>query len=125
MHLSVKTRPDITYAVNCVARFSFKPTQQHWNAVTHIMRYPKGTTNHGILYSKNNACNISGYSDANWAGDINDRKSTSGYAFFMSGGAITWKSQKQWGVGLSAAEVEYMALSAATQEAVWLRQLPI
>ena len=60
MHLSVKTRPDITYAVNCVTRFSSKPIQQHWNAVMRIMRYLKCTTNYGILYSKNNASNIVG-----------------------------------------------------------------
>ena len=64
-----------------------------------------------------------GFSDADWAGDINDRKSTSGYLFQLSGGAVTWKSKKQGCVALSTAEAEYIALSSAAQESVWLRQL--
>ena len=63
------------------------------------------------------------FSDADWAGDTNDRKSTSGYLFTLSGGAVTWKSKKQSCVALSTAEAEYVALSSAAQESVWLRQL--
>ena len=62
-----------------------------------------------------------GYSDADWAGDIESRRSTSGYAFMMSGGCISWRSKKQRTVALSSTEAEYMALSEATQEAVWLK----
>ena len=64
-----------------------------------------------------------GYSDADWAGDVNDRKSTSGYLFMMSGAAVSWKSRKQTCVALSTAEAEYVALAGAIQEATWMRQL--
>lgn len=64
-----------------------------------------------------------GFSDADWAGDTNDRKSTSGYVFMLSGGAVSWSSKKQKCVALSTAEAEYIALSSAAQESIWLRQL--
>ena len=87
------------------------------------LRYLKGTVHYGIVYSKQSSKECVGYSDAAWAGDLDDRKSTSGYLFQISGGAETWKSKKQPCVALSTAEAEYMALFCAAQEAVWLRQL--
>ena len=123
MYLSVSSRPDITYAVGNLARFSSKPTKEHWTALKRVLRYLKGTMKHGILYSQKGSGECVGYSDADWAGDINDRKSTSGYVFQISGGAITWKSKKQGCVALSTAEAEYIALSSAVQESVWLRRL--
>ena len=123
MYLSVSTRPDITYAVGSLARFSPKPTKTHLTALKRVLRYLKGTMKHGILYSQNESDVCGGFSDADWAGDINDQKSTSGYLFQMSGGAVTWKSRKQSCVALSTAEAEYIALSSATQESVWLRNL--
>lgn len=123
MYLSVSTRPDIAYAVGNLARFSSKPTKDHWTALKRVLRYLKGTVKHGILYSQKGSTDSVGFSDADWAGDINDRKSTSGYLFQISGGAVTWKSKKQSCVALSTAEAEYIALSSAVQESVWLRQL--
>lgn len=123
LYLSVKTRPDISYAVGNVARYCSRPTQQHWRAVTRILRYLKGTIDYGLHYVKHHPSKVVGYSDADWAGDINDRKSTSGYVFMKSDAAITWRSKKQTCVALSTAEAEYVALSSATQEAVWLRKL--
>ena len=123
LYLSVSTRPDITYAVSTLARFSSSPTQQHWTALKRVMRYLKGTTNYGIMYNKKGSQECICYSDADWAGDINDRRSTSGYLFQISGGAVTWSSKKQSCVALSTAEAEYVALSSAAQEAVWMRQL--
>ena len=123
LYLSSWTRPDITYAVSNVSRFCKNPTKQHWTAVKRILRYLKGTPNHGLLYTKNDPKNCVGYSDADWAGDVNDRKSTSGYLFKMSGAPVSWKSKKQSCVALSTAEAEYMALSSAAQEATWIRQL--
>ena len=76
---------------------------------------------HGILYSQKGSGECVGYSDADWAGNINDRKSTSGYVLQISGGAITWKSKKQGCVALSTTEAEYIALSSAVQESVSLR----
>ena len=123
LYLSNWTRPDITYAVSSVARFCTNPTKQHWIAVKRIMRYLKGTPNHGLMYSKGDPKSCMGYSDADWAGDVNDRKSTSGYLFKISGAPVSWRSKKQSCVALSTAEAEYMALSSAAQEATWIRQL--
>ena len=78
MYLSVSTRPDITYAVGNLARFSSKPTKEHSTALKCVLRYLKGTVKHSILYSQKGSNECVGFSDADWAGDINDRKSTSG-----------------------------------------------
>jgi len=123
LYLSTKTRPDIAYAVSRVTRFCAKPTKEHWAAVKRILRYLKGTSNLGLLYREDTPAEITGYSDADWAGDVGDRKSTSGYVFLLGGAAISWRSSKQTCVALSTAEAEYVALSAAAQEAVWLQQL--
>ena len=125
LYLSMGTRPDITYAVSNVARFCVNPSKQHLTAVKRILRYLKGSVHLGLLYSKdsNTDCLCVGYSDADWAGDIKDRKSTSGYLFKLSGAAVSWRSKKQVCVALSTAESEYMALASAAQEAVWMRQL--
>lgn len=124
LYLSGWTRPDIMFAVSNVARFCCKPTKEHWVAVKRILRYLKGTPNYGLMYcNKDGDRPLTGFSDADWAGDVNDRKSTSGYLFMMSGAPISWKTKKQTCVALSTAEAEYIALSAATQEVTWLRQL--
>lgn len=123
LYLSTRTRPDIVYAVNNVARFCAKPTNHHWTAVKRIMRYLNGTLNLGLLYSKEKPKECIGFSDADWAGDQDDRKSVSGYMFQISGAAVSWRSKKQTCVALSTAEAEYMALASAAQEAVWMRQL--
>ena len=123
LYLSVATRPDIAFAVSNVAKYCARPTKQHWIAVKRIMRYLKGTLNHGLCYTLSHNTQCVGFSDADFAGDIDDRKSTSGYMFQMSGAAISWRSKKQACVALSTAEAEYIALASAGQEAVWIRQL--
>ena len=115
--------PKDRYAVSNVAKYSAKPTKQHWMAVKRIFRYLKGTIDYGLFYSKDGSDECVGYSDSDWAGDLNDRKSTSGYLFQISGAAISWRSKKQTCVALSTAEAEYIALASASQEAMWLRQL--
>ena len=82
-----------------------------------------GTVNLGLVYSKDKDQECTGYSDADWAGDLGDRKSTSGYIFKLSGGAISWRSKKQSCVALSIAEAEYIALASAAQESVLLQEL--
>ncbi len=123
LHLSTRTRPDIAYAVSSVAKFCSQPARQHWVAVKRIMRYLNGTQNLGIHYTADNKTECTGYSDADWAGDLDDRRSTSGYIFQIAGASVSWRSVKQKCVALSTAEAEYMALSGAAQEAVWMRQL--
>ena len=89
LYLSIKTRPDITYAVSNVAKFCASPSKQHWTAVKRIMRYLKGTLSLGLLYRKDGSSDCIGYCDADWAGDMDDRTSTSGYMFQISGAAIS------------------------------------
>ncbi|KAF2359200.1 Reverse transcriptase RNA-dependent DNA polymerase [Trinorchestia longiramus] len=122
LYLSTRTRPDITFAVNNVAKYCSKPLKNHWTGVKRIFRYLKGTSELGILYS-NCSAKCVGCSDADWAGDRSDRKSTSGYCFTLSNSVITWRSVKQSCVALSTAEAEYVALAGAAQEAIWLKQL--
>ena len=123
LYLLIGTKPDITYAVSNVANFCANPSKQHWTAVKRILRYLKGTTGLGLLslYSKDGSKDCVGYSDADWAGDIDDQKLTSGYLFQICVAAVSWRSKKQKCVALSTAEAEYMALASAAQEAVWIR----
>ena len=95
LYVSTGTRPDIAFAVSMVAKFSSKPTKQHWQGVKRILRYLKGTADLGLLYRRSDAEELTGYSDSDWAGDLDDRKSTSGYMFMLSGAPISWKSRKQ------------------------------
>ncbi len=84
LYLSTKTRPDLAFAVSSIARITVKPTEEHWKAVKYIFRYLVGTLDYGILYSQKGETECSGYSDADWGGDLNDRKSTSGYIFCIA-----------------------------------------
>ena len=123
LYLSTTTRPDITYAMSNVAKFCANLAKEHWIAVKRIMRYLVGTMYLGLLYKKNELKSCVGFSDADWAGDLDDRKPTSGYIFQLTGAAISWRSKKQACVTLSSEEAEYIALASAAQEAVWVRQL--
>ena len=117
---STRMRPDIAFAVSNVAKFTVKPTEQQWRAMKHIIRYLAGTTNFGLLFTRNESTECTGYSDADWAGDIDDRKSTSGYLYLMSGAPVSWRSKKQSCITLSTAEAEYMSLTSAAQEVICL-----
>ena len=123
LYLSLATRPDITFAVNNVAKFCAKPGKQHWTAVKRIFCYLKGTQHYGLLYKKGNSDNCSGFSNADWSGNFDDRKSTSGYVFQIGKTAISWRSKKKTCVALSTAKAEYVALSSTVQESLWLQQL--
>ena len=114
-------RPDIAFAVNVLARQLKKPKNCHWEAAKRVLRYLKGTRDLGITYCASNEQPVVGYSDSDWGTDPVDRKSTAGHVFMYAGGAIAWKSRKQTVVATSTAEAEYLAVSAATNEAKWLR----
>ncbi|PNX87561.1 copia-type polyprotein, partial [Trifolium pratense] len=106
------TRPDLAYSVCLVTRFMDRPTELHVTAVKRIMRYLKGTLTDGIMYSHNtDEANLLGWSDSDYAGDLDDKKSTSGYVFMLETGAISWSSKKQPIVTLSTTEAEYVAAS--------------
>lgn len=125
MYAATVARPDISYAVGEVSRFLERPSSSHVVAVKRIMRYLKGTVDNGIVYGgeHNGSFNLDGYTDADFARDIESRRSTTGYAFMMNGGAVTWRSQRQKTVALSTTEAEYMAACEGAKEGVWLRQL--
>ena len=117
------TRSDIMHAVSLISRFMERPKETHWQAAKRILRYVNGTKGFGILYSSSESFMLTGYTDSDWAGSVDDRKSTSGYVFHMGSGAISWASKKQPVVSLSTAEAEYVAATAAACQEVWLRRV--
>ena len=120
MYASVGTRPDISFALNQVARFSDNPGLPHWEAVKRIFCYLKGTRDHRLVYGEKEH-SISGYTDADGMAN-EDRHAISGFAFLIDGGAVSWSSKCQPIVTLSTAEAEYVAATHAAKEAVWLRE---
>uniref|UniRef100_A0A2N9FA25 Integrase catalytic domain-containing protein n=1 Tax=Fagus sylvatica TaxID=28930 RepID=A0A2N9FA25_FAGSY len=124
MYAMVCTRPDLAHAVSTVSRYMANPGREHWNAVKWIFRYLKGTAEHGILFSRQPGTNsVVGYVDADYAGEVDDRRSTTGYVFTLSGGPICWKSTLQSIVAMSTTEAEYMAVAEVAKEALWLKGL--
>ncbi|UYV64115.1 hypothetical protein LAZ67_2006611 [Cordylochernes scorpioides] len=120
--IEVSTRPDIAYAVSALGQFSNDPRRQHWNAAKRVLRYLKGTSCLRITYRKSNEA-LHGYADADWGGNLVDRKSHTGIVYFLARGPIAWESKKQQTVTLSSTESEYIALCEAGKEAVYLRAL--
>ena len=123
-YVSTATRPDIAAAVGVLSQYMSKPSKDHWTGVKRILRYLKGTLKYGLKFSVHEEePELFGYSDADWAGDVDTRRSTSGYVFQIGTSTVSWSSRKQATVAKSSTEAEYVALSSATQEAVWLRRL--
>lgn len=121
LYAAQATRPDICHAINVVSRYNNNPGKQHWTAVKRILRYIKGTSSAKIEFSGKCDPDLVGYSDADWASDVDGRRSITGFVFMLQGGPLNWSSRKQQTVALSTTEAEYMALSSATQEAMYLR----
>jgi hypothetical protein len=122
-YLARGTRPDLAFVASHLATFCSCYQKEHWEACLDVMRYIKGTTGAGIVYSTTGNPRPIGYSDANYATDPGDRKSISGYAFTYAGGMISWKSKKQPVVALSSCESELVALDMAAREAIWITSL--
>ncbi|XP_019098353.1 PREDICTED: uncharacterized protein LOC109131637, partial [Camelina sativa] len=99
------------------------PTVHHWNMVNRILKYIKGAPGQGIWMGRNENTELVGYCDADYAGDREDRRSTTGYCTFLGGNLVTWKSKKQKVVSLSSAEAEYRAMRKLTTELMWLKTL--
>ncbi len=129
-YLATATRPDIAYAVNRLAAYTANPSFTHYGIAKRVLRYIKGTRNYGITYRAHSTRHVGptdsnifyGFSDAAYA-NADDRRSISGYVYLSNGGAITWGSKKQTTIALSSTEAEYVALSEASREAMWLRHL--
>ncbi len=117
------TRPDIAYAVSVVSQFMHCPSEEHMEAVTRILKYLKSSPGKGLMFSKNDHLEVEGYTDADWAGNISDRKSTSGYFTFVGGNLVTWRSKKQKVVALSSAEAEFRGMAKGLCELLWLKRL--
>lgn len=122
MYLAVCSRPDIAHAVSLLSQFNNCYTKEHWVSAKRVLRYLKGTLDYRLVYRKT-GMPLSGYVDADWAGDEIDRKSYTGFAFLLGGAVFSWESKKQRTVALSSTEAEYMGLSEATKEGIFIRNI--
>lgn len=124
-YIALSTRPDIAYSINQLSRYLANPGRAHWLGGKRVLRYLKGTAKAGLLYkdySGNQDTRIELFCDADWAGNVDDRKSTTGIVIKVNGCVIVWLSKKQTTVALSTAEAEYIAMATALQELIWINQ---
>ncbi|KAF3668615.1 putative LRR receptor-like serine/threonine-protein kinase-like [Capsicum annuum] len=117
------TRPDISFQINKLSQFMHAPTQTHWSLVKRLLRYLQYTKNHGLQITSKTHPGLFMYSDADWAGDINDRNSTSGYILYVGANPISWSSKKQRTVARSSTEAKYRAVASALAEVNWIQKL--
>lgn len=123
-YATLTTRPDLCAATNYFSRFQSCFTHEHFTHAKRILRYIQGTTDLKIEYRKSDkAESLIGYADSDWAGDVNDSKSTSGFVFKVFGNTVTWTTHKQDVVSQSSTEAEYAAVAEAMNEAEWIKQL--
>jgi hypothetical protein len=117
------TRPDIAFAISVVSQFMHEPRSHHMDAVMRIIRYLKGCPGKGLLYTPHGNLKVECYTDADWAGSVDDRRSTSGYCTFVGGNLVTWRSKKQNVVARSTAKAELRAMAHGVCEVLWLKIL--
>ena len=122
VYTMIGTRADIAYAVGVVSQYMTNPGPLHWTAIKRIFHYLKDTMDHGLSYSGSPNLPVVGYCDVDYEGDIDTRRSTTGYTFLLYGGTISWNSKKQPTIALSTTKVEYMAATHAAKEAIWLQR---
>jgi hypothetical protein len=111
------TRPDLNHAIGILGRYQKNPGEEHWKHIKHVLLYVKGTLDYSLYFNDQNL-QLQDYTDADWQGDLDGRRSTSGYIFTLAGGAISWCSKKQSSVALSSMKAEYIAASEAAKEGI-------
>lgn len=121
MYAAIATRPDIAFAVQVLSKFSKNPGEEHWEAVKRVFRYLKGMRELWLTFGGRGDV-LEGFADAD-GNMAEDRHATSGFAFIINGGAISWSAKRQEIVTLSTTESEYVAATHAAKEALWLRSL--
>jgi Reverse transcriptase (RNA-dependent DNA polymerase) len=121
MYLMIGSRPDLAFAITNVSTYMSNYDREHWEAVKRVLRYVKGTKSHRLEYG-GDSVKLSAYTDSDYAGDVAERKSTSGYVTFVGNCAVTWSSRKQRIIATSTAEAEYIALAHCAREVLFLRQ---
>jgi histone deacetylase 1/2 len=117
------TRPDLSFAVNKVCQFLAQPTTVHYEAVKRILRYLKGTVSTGLLIRKSPSTLLNIYTDVDWSGCSDDRRSTGGFAIFLGPNLVSWSSRKQPTVSRSSTKAKYKALANGTAEATWIQSV--
>ena len=123
MYAQVCTRPDIAFATGLLGRYQSNPGHDHWVAAKKVMRYLKRTKDYMLIYKHVQDLQLVGYSDSDFAGYQDEKKSTIGYIFKLAGGAVSWKSEKQKLIASSTMQAEFVACFSATTQAIWLRNL--
>jgi hypothetical protein len=117
------SRPDISFSVGVCARYQSDPKESHLSSVKRIIRYVNETSNYGIWYSFDTNDSLVGFSDADWAGNCDDRKSTSGGCFFLGNNLVSWFCKKQNSISLSMVEAEYIAAGSGCTQLLWMKQM--
>lgn len=124
LYAATVTWPDLAHAASVLSRFISKWNESHWLAAKHCLKYIRGTSDLSLTFDAHSSKRVAlGYVDADWGGDLDTRRSTTGYVFKVYGGLVGWKSKRQPTVALSTTEAEYMASADAAKQAIWLRLL--
>ena len=121
MYAQVCTRPDIVYIVGMLSRYLSNPGMDHYKKAKRVMRYLQRTKDYILTYHRSSHLEIVGYSNSNFIGCLDSRRSTSGYVFMLAGGAVSWKSVKQTLIASSTMEAEFIACYKASNHGIWLR----
>ena len=119
----IASRPDIAFSVGVCSRFQSNSKVSHLNAVKKIIKYVGGTFDYGLLYSKESNLSFAGFSDSDWTGNADDRKSTTGGCFYVGVNLVTWMSKKKNSMFLSTAETEYIATGSCCSQLIWMKKV--